>query len=215
MDNISKKEKKFFKQMIERIDQKTTLDLRIREVVFEYLKKSNEDLKIKISENEIYFKPEGEKSINGSDIDILLTLLNSIKKLKNMEYIHIYDNPHKNFCCNYTNSHNAIDWELEIRHEYNQEILDILNSSYCISEKFREFIKNKYKTEKKRENERNFYIAIVTIFISSLINLIIYLPEIFANIKKIYIKCIAHPNFIIFIFILLILIVEYFTDFKE
>lgn len=215
MDNISKKEKKFFKQMIERIDQKTTLDLRIREVVFEYLKKSNEDLKIKISENEIYFKPEGEKSINGSDIDILLTLLNSIKKLKNMEYIHIYDNLHEKFCCNYTNSHNAIEWELEIRHEYNQEILDILNSSYCISEKFREFIKNKYKTEKKRENERNFYIAIVTIFISSLINLIIYLPEIFANIKKIYIKCIAHPNFIIFIFILLILIVEYFTDFKE
>lgn len=198
MNNLSKKEKFFLEKLIDAKNGEH-LSVRVKEVFFSYLKTINKQLELEISSDEIFLK-----DMKNGDIDILFTLFNELLILKKQDYIFIYDDA-KEKCSNLTIP--IEECHLEVKYNCGNDILEILNSNYCISEKLREFMKNKYKTEKKIENEKNFYIAITTILISSLINVIIYLQQIYNNILKIYEKCILYPNVINFMFSLFVFFV--------
>lgn len=205
MDNISKKEKDFMVFLLDRRKETEELSLRVKDILFDFLKLENDKIEIEICEDRIFLE-----NCKSQHIDLLLTLLNLLIKLYKKEYIYVYDFQEEK-CSNLKDSEGG---EVDIIYDC-REILQILNSNYCISEKFREFIKKKYKTNEKKDTELNFKIAIIAILISTFVNALIYANNMWSNIWKIINKMKGHLNVTIFFILLIPILIVYYIDFYE
>ena len=179
MNNISNLEKQFINFLLHTKNEK--LSIVVGNKLFEFLALKDKDLKIKITQTEIYLRKQKNK-LKKEDIDTIFTLLNLLRKLEIDKYIYIYDTKKiGNFV---TNDSELKEWSLDIKHNFQRNIILLLNSNYCNSEMLKEFKKNKYKTNTQVENQKNLKIAIYAIVFGIFTNIAIYYENIIGNLFK-------------------------------
>ncbi|WP_298065326.1 hypothetical protein [uncultured Cetobacterium sp.] len=179
MNNISDLEKQFINFLLYTKNNK--LSVVVGNKLFEFLALKDKDLKIKITQTDIYLRKQKNK-LKKEDIDTIFTLLNLLRKLEIDKYIYIYDT--KKLETFVTNDSELKDWSLDMKHNFEKTIISLLSSNYCNSEMLKEFKKNKYKTNTQVENQKNLKIAIYAIVFGIFTNIAIYYDNIIENLSK-------------------------------